>query len=73
MRLKGGDDIPPVLPPVVIAGALRDHLAPIAMQRYVASCIPGALLMELEGNHISAITSMLSMLKAMIAGIEQHT
>eukprot|EP00727_Mastigamoeba_balamuthi_P005444 m51a1_g1519 hypothetical protein (361) ;mRNA; r:431467-432798 len=72
LKLRGGTDIPAVLPPVVIAGALRDHLAPIAMQRYVASRIPGAQFVELQGNHISGITSLLPMLQAIITGIETY-
>ncbi|KAI9344360.1 Alpha/Beta hydrolase protein [Obelidium mucronatum] len=63
--------VPSVLPPVVIAGALRDHLAPIAMQRWVASQIPGAQFIALEGNHISGIISMLSMVSGLLAGIAE--
>lgn len=42
---------------IVILGAKRDHLAPIHMQRYLAANITGAQLIELDGNHISAITA----------------
>lgn len=68
--LGGPADVPASLPPVVIGGCIRDHLAPIAMQRFVAGKIPGAQLIELEGNHISAITSLYPIVTAMIKGIE---
>jgi pimeloyl-ACP methyl ester carboxylesterase len=63
-------DVPHELPPVVIAGALRDHLAPIAMQRWVAARIPGAQMVELQGNHISAVTTLKPIIAAVIRGIE---
>lgn len=70
LSLSGPADVPSVLPPVVIGGGLRDHLAPIAMQRWVAGRIPGAQLVELQGNHISGITCLLPVLRAMVRGIE---
>lgn len=70
ISVAGEADIPPMLPPVVIVGALRDHLAPIAMSRYVAAVIPGAQLIELQGNHIAAIMTLLPIVKAMVAGVE---
>ena len=70
LHLSGGGDIPATLPPVVVAGATRDELSPIAMQRFVAGRLPGAQLIELGGNHISGITSMFAILTAVIRGIE---
>lgn len=70
LALASPADVPPTLPPVVIGGGLRDHLAPIAMQRWVAARIPGAQMVELQGNHISGITCLLPMLRAMVRGIE---
>ena len=63
-------DVPAVLPPFVVGGALRDHLAPIAMQRWVAAHIPGALMVEFQGNHIAGITSLFPLLAGIIRGIE---
>jgi hypothetical protein len=68
--VTGQRDVPATLPPVVIGGAVRDHLAPIAMQRWVAARIPGALMVELQGNHIAGITTVMPMTRAMIRGIE---
>jgi hypothetical protein len=61
--------VPAALPAVVVAGALRDHLAPLAMGRWVATQIPGAQMLELEGNHISAITELNSIIAAMLNGL----
>ena len=69
MCVSAEKDIPHILAPVVIAGAVRDHLAPISMQRYVASRIPGAQMVELQGNHISGITLILPIFTAMVAGL----
>jgi hypothetical protein len=70
LPVTGPRDVPATLPPVVIGGAVRDHLAPIAMQRWVAARVPGALMVELKGNHIAGITTVMPMTCAMIRGIE---
>ncbi|KAH3743640.1 Alpha/Beta hydrolase protein [Pelomyxa schiedti] len=70
LRIAGPGEIPPKLPRVVIAGAVRDHLAPIAMQRYLAENIPGAQFIELQGNHISGITTMDRIFMAIINSLE---
>lgn len=62
-------EIPAKLPPVVIVGCVRDHLSPITNQRYIASKIPGAQLIELQGNHISAVVSLRPLIAAVVAGI----
>lgn len=55
----------------MIAGCRRDHLVPLGNMRYVAQRIPGAIMLELEGNHISAIIALHKMIRAIIAGLEQ--
>jgi len=70
LTLAGRNDLPETLPPVVIGGALRDHLAPIAMQQWVAAHIPGAQMLEMQGNHIAGVILVLPIFKAMIHGIE---
>eukprot|EP01122_Echinamoeba_exundans_P013591 TRINITY_DN5960_c0_g1_i1.p1 TRINITY_DN5960_c0_g1~~TRINITY_DN5960_c0_g1_i1.p1 ORF type:complete len:354 (-),score=45.95 TRINITY_DN5960_c0_g1_i1:808-1869(-) len=62
-------EIPSKLPAVVIVGCVRDHLSPITNQRYIASQIPGAQLIELQGNHISAVVSLRPLIAAVVAGI----
>jgi pimeloyl-ACP methyl ester carboxylesterase len=64
-------DIPAKLPPVVIVGCVRDHLSPITNQRFVASKIAGAQLIELPGNHISAVVSLRPLIAAVVAGIPE--
>lgn len=62
-------NVPDKLPPVVIVGAQRDHLAPLPLQRYVARNIPGAQLLELPGNHISVITAVANLITALVTNI----
>jgi hypothetical protein len=73
LALSSAADVPRSLPGVVVVGALRDHLAPIAMQRWVAAQVPGALMVEMAGNHIAGITALLPLVAAMIRGIEERS
>lgn len=61
--------VPAVLPRVVVVGAKNDHLSPLVLQRYVAAHIPGAQLIELEGNHISAIVSLWDIIGGVVSGL----
>ena len=69
---RGGpiSTIPKVLPAAVVAGALRDHLAPFHMSEYLAEHIPGAQVIALEGNHIRGIVSMGKIIEAVLSGIQ---